>query len=106
MHLRRTLSVLFVLLATLIVANAQNARRTKSALAVPQATLIRITRAEDERRWDDGLKNLLANENARVRERSALAAGRIGDDRAVPALADLALTDKDSGVREMAVFAL
>ena len=63
-------------------------------------------RHEDERLWDDRLNALLADNNPKVRKRAALAAGRIGDERAVPVLAEMLLTDRDMDVRQMAAFAL
>jgi cyclophilin family peptidyl-prolyl cis-trans isomerase/HEAT repeat protein len=68
--------------------------------------MLSIVRAEDERRWNDSLALLLADASARVRARAALAAGRIGDVRAVSALAALLQSDKDESVRAMAAFAL
>ena len=68
--------------------------------------MLRIVRAEDERRWDNDLGPLLFNTDARVRRRAALAAGRIGDERSVSALLSLLQTDRDAGVRAMAAFAL
>jgi cyclophilin family peptidyl-prolyl cis-trans isomerase/HEAT repeat protein len=73
---------------------------------VPTATLLVITRAEDERRWDDDLRKLLSNPNAAIRQRAALAVGRIGDERSVSALTDLLQKDVDLAVRAMAAFAL
>src|SRR4030095_3916544 len=61
---------------------------------------------EDERRWDDQLQALLADGDARVRRRAALAAGRLGDERAVPVLTDMLFADRDNAVREMVAFAL
>jgi cyclophilin family peptidyl-prolyl cis-trans isomerase/HEAT repeat protein len=89
----------------LVVASAQVAS-TKYSAPIPQATLIQIMRAEDERRWDDSLKSLLSSNDAAIRKRAALAAGRIGVEAAVPVLAEMVLTDKEAGVREMAAFAL
>ena len=80
-------------------------RRTIQA-PVPRATLLLITKAEDERRWDDDLRNLLTSPNAAVRKRAALAAGRIGEENSIPALINLLEKDKDAGVRSMAAFAL
>jgi cyclophilin family peptidyl-prolyl cis-trans isomerase/HEAT repeat protein len=68
--------------------------------------MLSIVRAEDERLWGDPLAKLLFEQNARVRWRAALAAGRIGDERAVPALATLLQSDRDADVRAMAAFAL
>lgn len=72
---------------------------------VPMPILVRITQAEDERRWDDELRGLLAHRDAAVRKRAALAVGRIGDERSVSALTAL-LKDSDADVRAMAAFAL
>jgi len=87
------------------VAAGQPARR-QSPPTIPKDDLLNIIRHEDERRWDEELKTLLANEDARVRQRAALAAGRIGDERAVPQLTEMLLTDRDTAVRDMAAFAL
>lgn len=73
---------------------------------IPVETLVQISRAEDELRFDKTLEELLKNSDAKIRTRAALAAGRIGDERAVPALAALLENDKDETVRAMAAFAL
>src|SRR5689334_6347775 len=73
---------------------------------IPPPTLLQIVRAEDERRWDDKLHNLLSNSNPSIRKRAALAAGRIGNDDAVSALTPLLEKDADVSVRAMAAFAL
>src|ERR1051325_768132 len=87
-------------------AAAQPARRPQAPAAISNNVLLSIIRHEDGRRWDDQLKELLADSDPNVRTRAALAAGRIGDDRAVPILTDMLLADKDSSVRDMAAFAL
>src|ERR1051325_1749710 len=71
-----------------------------------QTTLLSITKAEDERRWDDVLRNLLSNPNPSIRKRAALAAGRIGNEDSVTALTPLLEKDADVSVRAMAAFAL
>jgi cyclophilin family peptidyl-prolyl cis-trans isomerase/HEAT repeat protein len=73
---------------------------------VPLNTNIQILKAEDARRYDAALETLMKSPNALVRNRAALAAGRIGDDRAIPALA--ALLEKDTGLitAETAAFAI
>ncbi|MCV5132664.1 hypothetical protein OFL98_28680, partial [Escherichia coli] len=53
---------------------------------VPLSLMLRIVRAEDRRRWDETLQNLFGDGRASVRRRAALAAGRIGDRRAVEPL--------------------
>ena len=73
---------------------------------VPDDVILRIMRAEDERRWDNDLGVLLFDKDARVRERAALASGRIGDERAVASLTALLQTDANANVRAMAAFAL
>jgi len=73
---------------------------------VPLPVLLRITQAEDERRWDDELRALLSHRNAAIRKRAALAAGRIGNEDSVVALANLMKLDTDASVRAMAAFAL
>jgi cyclophilin family peptidyl-prolyl cis-trans isomerase/HEAT repeat protein len=72
----------------------------------PRATLLSITKAEDERRWDDDLRKLFSSPNPSIRRRAALAAGRIGNEDSVTALTDLLQHDKNLTVRSMAAFAL
>jgi cyclophilin family peptidyl-prolyl cis-trans isomerase/HEAT repeat protein len=77
------------------------------SLPIPEETLLRIVRAEDERRFDAAdLGALLSDPNASVRARAALGAGRIGDARAVAPLVALLQTDKSEQVRASAAFAL
>lgn len=73
---------------------------------VPEAILLRIVRAEDERRWDRDLGVLLSSDNPAVRKRAALAAGRIGNERAVELLVPLLENDPNAEVRAMSAFAL
>ncbi|HXT64888.1 MAG TPA: HEAT repeat domain-containing protein [Pyrinomonadaceae bacterium] len=87
-------------------AIAQSSASPVSAFQTSRAALIKIVRAEDERRWDDALKQLLADPDPAVRKRAALAAGRIGNEGAVPVLTEMLLTDRDNEVRQMAAFAL
>lgn len=82
------------------------AQPPKSRAAVSNEVLVRILRAEDERRWDKDLEGLLADQNTAVRRRAALAAGRIGDNHSVPVLIGLLQKDGDESVRAMAAFAL
>ncbi|MGB5015243.1 MAG: peptidylprolyl isomerase [Pyrinomonadaceae bacterium] len=91
------LFVLIVVILSCIFAQAQ----------VPLVTAVQILKAEDARRYDSVLEGLLKSPNFAVRERAALAAGRIGDKRAVPALAALFEDTKNQGrVWTAAVFAL
>lgn len=100
--------VTLLALAAPAPAQRRRAERTPVARAfVPEETLLRIVRAEDERRWDaDDLGALLDATSAAVRARAALAAGRIGDARAVAPLVALLQADRDLNVRAKAAFAL
>jgi len=81
--------------------------RAPQQQAIPEEIMLRIVRAEDERRWDVAdLGALLSDANASVRRRAALGAGRIGDARAVAPLVVMLQTDKDERVRAAAAFAL
>jgi cyclophilin family peptidyl-prolyl cis-trans isomerase/HEAT repeat protein len=79
---------------------------TPRASAIPVETMLSIVSAEDTRHWGDNLSALLSNSAASVRRRAALAAGRIGDERAVSPLVILLQNDRDASVRAMAAFAL
>src|SRR5439155_17074513 len=95
-----------VIVALLTPAFAQTRPRARTSIAIPTNTLLQIIRAEDQRRWDDKLKSLLSDKDPTVRTRAALAAGRIGDERAVLPLIDLLKKDTDWGVQQTAAFAL
>jgi cyclophilin family peptidyl-prolyl cis-trans isomerase/HEAT repeat protein len=76
-----------------------------AAAQIPTAVLAQIVRAEDERRFDKTLENLLTNPDEKIRARAALAAGRIGDERSLPALVNL-LDNGSDAVRATAAFAV
>jgi cyclophilin family peptidyl-prolyl cis-trans isomerase/HEAT repeat protein len=103
---------LFALLA--VLASSVPAQRSRAgkpkvrtgSTGIDQNILVQIIRAEDERRFDDSLQSLLAHADPQVRKRATLAAGRIGSEKAVPQLAEIVLSDRDSEVRQMAAFAL
>src|SRR5437016_6195840 len=103
---RNMLGAGFLTVDLLTTAFAQNRLRSKTSIAIPTNTLLQIIRAEDQRRWDDELKSLFSDSDPKVRQRAALAAGRIGDERAVLPLVDLLKQDTDWGVQQMAAFAL
>src|SRR5215211_2771849 len=89
----RFITIWIVLAAVFVIARAQTSIQ------------LRILKEEEERRWDNDLKELLASANPAVRKRAALAAGRIGNEGSVESLSGL-LQDKDADVRAMAAFAL
>jgi cyclophilin family peptidyl-prolyl cis-trans isomerase/HEAT repeat protein len=93
MPIQKLIPAWIVIVVVSVTALAQN------------SALVRIVKAEDERRWDTDLKGLLSSSNAEIRKRAALAAGRIGNEDSVGALSGL-LQDKDADVRAMAAFAL
>ena len=73
---------------------------------IPITTLVQIAKAEDARRYDKTLDDLMANPNAAVRSRAAIAAGRIGDEKSIPVLTTLLESDQSDLVRSMAAFAI
>lgn len=77
-----------------------------AAAQIPVKTLVQISRAEDELRFDKTLEDLMKNSDAKIRTRAALAAGRIGNASAIPALTNLLENDKDEEVRVMAAFSI
>lgn len=74
--------------------------------SIPRTILLQIIRAEDRRSWDADLSSLMSHASPAVRTRAALAAGRIGNELAIPALVSLLQSDADARVRSMAAFAL
>ncbi|MEK6335091.1 MAG: peptidylprolyl isomerase [Acidobacteriota bacterium] len=105
-NFRKTVCAGLLLVLAFGTIAAQRQSRASSSNAFPANVLLQILRAEDQRRWDDSLKSLLSSPDAKVRKRAALAAGRIGDDRALTALGDLLKSDSDNEVRQMAAFAI
>jgi cyclophilin family peptidyl-prolyl cis-trans isomerase/HEAT repeat protein len=97
---------IIALFLTCVVLGGVCFAQRRSRPVIQPATLLRITKAEDERRWDDDLRSLFTNPNAAIRKRAALAAGRIGNEHSVAALSKLLEEDKDASVRAMAAFAI
>jgi cyclophilin family peptidyl-prolyl cis-trans isomerase/HEAT repeat protein len=78
-----------------------------SAQSIPPGIHARVVQLEDERNLNGGeLATLLNHTSPNVRERAALAIGRIGDKRGTAALIELLQNERDERVRAMAAFAL
>lgn len=89
-----------------LAALAALTSRPARAEAAPASPARAIAIAEDSRVWSDGvLKRFLGDTSAAVRERAALAVGRLQDSTATPALLPL-LADHSPAVRREAAFAL
>ncbi len=73
---------------------------------IPPATLVKIVKAEDELRFDSDLETLLNSPKFDIKKRAILAAGRIGDDRAVSFLINILETNTDESVGEITAFSL
>src|SRR5258705_1071094 len=106
----RTLTACALLLFSITeVASQTPGRKLQNPTSgdpVSRILFLEIVRAEDERRWDNDLRDLFKARNANVRTRAALAAGRIGNDQAVADLIPLLQRDDEPEVRAMAAFAL
>lgn len=72
---------------------------------IPFATNVQIVRSEDARRYDKTLIGLMKDPNPAVRARAALAAGRIGDEKALDDLETL-ISDKSADVAAAAAFGI
>ena len=95
---------LFFLISSISVDAQRLASPVVGQYRVPDDILIKIAKAEDARNFEP-LASLLTNVNAAVRFKATLAAGRIGDEGAVPALIER-LADDSVEVRAIAAFAL
>jgi len=92
----RLLFVLICLLCSYVAATAQ----------VPMSVQLQIVKAEDARRYDKTLEDLIKSPNLAIRHRAALAAGRIGDEHALPALINLLDSEAAIHTAAMAAFAI
>lgn len=80
---------------------------TAFAQSIPPSLHARIIQLEDERNLNRGeLEKYLQAASPAVRERAALAIGRIGDKRGTAALIELLQSEKDVAVQATAAFAL
>ena len=106
----RTLAACALVLFSIADAASQTRGRKlqnpTSGDPVSRILLLQIVRAEDERRWDNDLRDLFKARNANVRARAALAAGRIGNDQAVADLITLRKEMMSRKCEPLAAFAL
>ena len=103
MNIRFRTNLILSILACCLTSHSHAQSQTRR---VPQSTLLRIVKAEDERRWDGDLRYLLTSPSSAVRTRAALAAGRIGSEGALAELSAMLRQDKDPAVRAMVAFAI
>jgi cyclophilin family peptidyl-prolyl cis-trans isomerase/HEAT repeat protein len=96
-----------LLLSTLVaLGSSAGVATAQPAAAIERDLQLAIVEAEDTRNLSSGLLDLLSHDYPQVRERAALAVGRIGDPYGVNALIPLLMSDPDLSVRAMAAFAL
>jgi cyclophilin family peptidyl-prolyl cis-trans isomerase/HEAT repeat protein len=105
-NFRKALGTAFLIVVPIMLAAGQELSPANGFHAIPDNILRRILRAEDERRWDQNLTALLADQSPNIRQRAGLALGRIGDERAVPPLVVVLQKDTNGDVRQMIAFAL
>src|SRR5215510_3528959 len=99
----------FICLSLIVftIGAAADERMKRSGAAIPPNIHARIIQLEDERNLNgDELTGLLKHRSAAVRERAALAVGRIGDRRGTDALIAMLEHEVSEPARAMAAFAL
>src|SRR5437879_2551331 len=99
-NFRKTLYAGLLVVAAITTGAGQKISRADSATTISTKTMLRLMRAEDERRWDPNVSILLSAAYPITRKRAALALGRIGDERALPQLIETLKVDRDNDVRQ------
>ncbi|HKQ76648.1 MAG TPA: peptidylprolyl isomerase [Blastocatellia bacterium] len=105
----KTSSLIFICLFLIVfnVCSSADERSKRSGATISPNVHARIIQLEDERNLaGDELTGLLKHKTPEVRERAALAIGRIGDKRGTAPLINVLQRDESSLVRAMAAFAL
>ena len=105
----KTNSLKFIYLSLIVftVGAAADERPKRTSAAIPPNIHARIIQLEDERNLNgDELTGLLKHRSAAVRERAALAIGRIGDKLGNDALIAMLEHEESEPARAMAAFAL
>src|SRR5215475_14061779 len=99
----------FICLSLIVftIGVAVDGRMERSGAAIPPNIHARIIQLEDERNLNgDELTGLLKHRSAAVRERAALAIGRIGDKRGTDALIAVLEHEGSAPARATTAFAL
>jgi cyclophilin family peptidyl-prolyl cis-trans isomerase/HEAT repeat protein len=105
----KTSSLKFICLSLIVftVGAAAGERPKRASASIPPSINARIIQLEDERNLNgDELSGLLKHRSAAVRERAALAIGRIGDKLGTDALIAMLEHEESEPARAMAAFAL
>lgn len=103
----KTLKLILICLSLIAVCARAEAQSKRAGAASLNTIQSRIIQLEDERNLNgDELTGLLKHASPAVRERVALAIGRIGDKRGAEALIAAIQKDGDQSVRAMTAFAL
>src|SRR5499426_978208 len=101
------LKIICLSLIVFTVGAAAGERPKRTGAAIPPNIHARIIQLEDERNLNgDELIGLLKHASAAVRERAALAIGRIGDKRGTDRLIAMLEHERNEPARAMAAFAL
>ncbi len=96
MNTNKFFTVVFAILFCCLATRAQ----------VPLNVGIQILKSEDARRYDTTLEDFMRSPNVNIRVRAALAAGRIGNESALPLLHAMLASDESAEARAMAAFAI
>jgi cyclophilin family peptidyl-prolyl cis-trans isomerase/HEAT repeat protein len=101
------LKFIYLSLIVFTIGAAADERPKRTSAAIPPNIHARIIQLEDERNLNgDELTGLLKHRSAAVRERAALAIGRIGDKLGTDALIAMLEHEESEPARAMAAFAL
>jgi len=102
-----SLKFIYLLLIVFTIGAAADERPKRTSAAIPPNIHARIIQLEDERNLSgDELSGLLKHRSAAVRDRAALAIGRIGDKLGTDALIAMLEHEESEPARAMAAFAL
>ncbi len=95
----------YFLMLLMMVCAVNSSAHTARSKDISKKDLLKIVRSENELRFDGDLAGLLKSASVETRIRAALAAGRIGDEKALPFLSNM-LSKGASAEAQMAAFAI